>query len=120
MGLLSGSADNRSAGTGPASALALDALFDWYEWHAEDPAMRTRAMNGKLKTMQEMLARAIGPATTEALHGVTRAAKRDTFTPGAQRSLQKALHRVCSAPSADERLSFRPVARSRAVMVGCR
>ena len=82
--------------------------------------MITRAMGGKLKTMQEMLARAIGPATAETLHGVARARKRDSFLPGAQRSLEKALHRVCGAPAADERLSFRPAARSRTATVGCR
>jgi hypothetical protein len=120
MGMLSGSADNRSAGVRPARAGAVDAILDRDEWHAEDPVMISRAMNGRFKTMQEMLGRVIGPASGEALHGKPRACERNSFSPGAQRSLEKALHRACGAPVADERLSLRPAASSRLATVASR
>ena len=83
-------------------------------------AMITRDLNGRFKTMQEMLAKAIGPASAETMHGVGRAPKRDSFLPGARRSLQQAFHRVCGAASADERLSFRAAARGRLATAGYR
>jgi hypothetical protein len=63
-------------------------------------------MNSKLKTMQEMLARAaIGPAAADSF--VRNCARpRQTFVP-VEHCLEKALHRVC-APACDEKLPAPP------------
>jgi hypothetical protein len=84
---------------------------------AGDPDMIKRAMNGKLKTLQEVLVRAVGPAAADALQRVAHAPRRDNFLSGERRTLEKALHRVCGAPAADERLSLPPAGRSRAATV---
>ena len=83
--------------------------------------MNTRAVNGKVKTLQEVLCRAIGPATAETTQQhAARAHKRDGFLLAGKRGLDKALHRVCGAPAAQERLSLRRIAKNRFATAGCR
>jgi hypothetical protein len=75
-------------------------------------------MDRKLKTMQEMLAREIGPAAADALQRAVRARQRETLGCAERHGLEQELHRVCGAPTAEEILPQPPANWSRSPTFG--